>query len=315
MTRIYRFGFLLFLGFLWGCIDEPADLQPVDIKEEFRYFSMAQGLADYEIFSLFEDSKGNIWIGHYLGVSRYNGTSFQNFSYPNIIDGPIEAIGEDMDGDIWVGNGNGYSLRINNQWYTEEGFPVTSFYLDKTNGFWIGTIGLGALRLKNGELDQFTDDCPSCNWVTGFQEDASGNMWYSTYGAAYRFSGSTRQKFYNSEGLLLNYVQRIGQDHWGNMMFGGFYDEAIFLYRQGAFKPLILPTDASDISGIAHDGVRTYVSSFDAGLLYYDGTVMGEILTPKEDFNVNCVLVDSKGFVWIGTAEEGVIRYKPSYLP
>ena len=52
------------------------------VKENFHYtrFSIADGLPSSEIYEVFQDSKGYLWIGTDKGVSRYNGRYFENFT-------------------------------------------------------------------------------------------------------------------------------------------------------------------------------------------------------------------------------------------
>lgn len=71
--------------------------------------------------SLYADSKGNLWIGsNSIGVIRYNGTHFENFSLKHRLVSPnsthkgdpsptgtlehVFAIGEDVNGNLWFGD-------------------------------------------------------------------------------------------------------------------------------------------------------------------------------------------------------------------
>ena len=44
--------------------------------KEFTTFTKEEGLSGDKIYSLFEDSKHNIWIGTVNGVTHYNGITF-----------------------------------------------------------------------------------------------------------------------------------------------------------------------------------------------------------------------------------------------
>ena len=61
-------------GLLWiGTIGE--GLSKFNGKE-FTTFTKEEGLSGDKIYSLFEDSKHNIWIGTSQGITHYNGISF-----------------------------------------------------------------------------------------------------------------------------------------------------------------------------------------------------------------------------------------------
>lgn len=312
MKSIFSFVniFISFL-FLSSCIDEPEHFSTLNAEDKFTYYSTEQGLADYEISSLFEDSKGNLWIGHYLGVSRYDGNQFQNYYSPTIIPGSISAIGEDANGDIWIGNTNGYSILSNSEWFTSQDIGIASFYLEKNKSFWVGTEEFGALRIKDGQLRQFSDNCSLCNYVTDFAEDQSGNVWFSTFGGAYKVTATAKSRFDSGNGIATDYLWAVSPDHWGNMIFGGFGTNAITRLINNTFQTLDIPVGESNVSGFAPDSRGVYISTFGAGLLYYDGTVMTEIQTPQLDYDLSCVLVDTRGDVWLGTSYNGLIKYQP----
>ncbi len=76
-------------------------------------FKNKTSLSDSHIQSLFEDSKGRIWIGTYSnGLNRYNaiGNDFKRYSTENgLPDNAIYAIIEDNSGYIWLTTNNGVS--------------------------------------------------------------------------------------------------------------------------------------------------------------------------------------------------------------
>lgn len=90
MLRIALFIFLLFSRF-------SIDAQP-DLMQEVK------GLPTKQIFDLMTDSRGFIWIGHELGLSRFDGTTFTHFSCPQQNSLALGNILEDNEGRIWCRN-------------------------------------------------------------------------------------------------------------------------------------------------------------------------------------------------------------------
>lgn len=63
------------------------------------------------IRAIFQDSKGNYWIGsHKEGISRFDGKLFEYFTTNDgLSDNQIRSIKEDENGNIWIATGNGVS--------------------------------------------------------------------------------------------------------------------------------------------------------------------------------------------------------------
>ena len=49
----------------------------------YRYFSTRDGLAQMQLMCAFQDSDGFVWFGTKGGVSKWDGTSFKNYTTEN----------------------------------------------------------------------------------------------------------------------------------------------------------------------------------------------------------------------------------------
>ncbi|HRG90057.1 MAG TPA: two-component regulator propeller domain-containing protein [Chitinophagales bacterium] len=68
----------------------------------FRHYSTNEGLPSSETYSVFQDSKGYIWIATDMGVSRFDGYNFKNYSTADgLADNTIFKFYEDYKGRIW----------------------------------------------------------------------------------------------------------------------------------------------------------------------------------------------------------------------
>lgn len=87
--------------------------QPRTGFKAFTHFPEIKGLSKNEIYTLYEDSKGNIWIGaNGVGAYRYDGKDFTLFSETDRKDlitnwGGIQSIFEDRKGNLWFGLSGG----------------------------------------------------------------------------------------------------------------------------------------------------------------------------------------------------------------
>ena len=80
-------------------------------------FTTDDGLPHQTVFKVFQASSGYIWFATGLGVSRYDGTSFENFvKLDNLSSNVIIDIFEDSNNRIWfVGDDNTLSYLSNNK--------------------------------------------------------------------------------------------------------------------------------------------------------------------------------------------------------
>lgn len=85
-----------------------------------------------EAYDLLRDSKGYLWIGHDMGVSRYDGSAFINFHNPQQSSLSVSNLVEDKQGRIWCHNFSGQIFYIENlqmhllqeyKYEEEQGFP------------------------------------------------------------------------------------------------------------------------------------------------------------------------------------------------
>ncbi len=83
-----------------------------------RHYTITDGIAGMNTYMCFQDSKGYIWIATSEGVSRFDGTTFANFTRKEgLPDNDILRIYEDPFQRIWFLSFNGhlsfYSLKDN----------------------------------------------------------------------------------------------------------------------------------------------------------------------------------------------------------
>jgi ligand-binding sensor domain-containing protein len=186
----------------------------------------------YEVYSVYEDSKGNIWFGtNPLGAFRYDGKSFDWISEEDVTElhdrgaNGVRSIIEDRDGYFWFNSAYRYDVygKSNTQkssFYKREksignldGSPDSDFWeymsiaKDNNGELWIATYGNGVWRYDGTRTtyypvhaDTFAKASASGGsediTVFSIYKDNNGVLWLGTHeNGAYKFNGNTFERF------------------------------------------------------------------------------------------------------------------------
>jgi signal transduction histidine kinase/ligand-binding sensor domain-containing protein len=162
---------------------------------------------------LYRDHHGALWIGCEFGLFRWDKGALKTFTIGDgFTPAYVLSITEDKTGDIWVGTALGELRRLHAGKFesfrpedsrTDEsalkaaaaadpfgarsrgalsgGERFWSLYFDNDDTLWIGTLGGGLLRFKDGRFTRFTvrQDLPS-EHVSQILEDDRSQLWLGT---------------------------------------------------------------------------------------------------------------------------------------
>jgi len=109
---------ILFVLFLKGSLTAQ---QPFHINYQAK-----EGLFSNYIYFVYQDSKGYIWVGSDIGVSRFDGNSFTNFNTAHgMSDNEVFSMLEDRKGRLWFATLNGKPCFYQNDViYSEKNLPL-----------------------------------------------------------------------------------------------------------------------------------------------------------------------------------------------
>ena len=130
-----------------------------------RLYTTADGLYVNGVFQLFEDSRGDLWLG-LLGndlkntVQRWERATDRVHSYTTDDGFPAEncptAFGEDFQGNVWMGFYGGGLGRFRDgkfeMFTAEDGVPsgfIRDIHTDRAGRIWVATVAGGVIRIDN----------------------------------------------------------------------------------------------------------------------------------------------------------------------
>lgn len=247
--------------------------------EEAALVPIATGqLLSARISTLLEDRHGRIWVGSCGGVDVFD---------PASPEAPLLRFPTVSEGDPRAMPGNSPTC-------------IRNFYEDSLGEVWVGTQGMGALRLR-ADATETAGQTLQGEWVSGPLADietpiglqvrnilgtADGTIWFSSNDrglSAYRPSSQTYR----------GYPSRAGD-----------------LGSPGSNNINILFVDRQD---------RLWIGTFDAGLDLYDADqerflhFRNDPLDPYSlsGDNIASIYEDTTGNLWVGTFGEGANVYSP----
>jgi len=268
---------------------------------------------------------GDILIASYIGVYRYDGTSFTNMT--STIEWPtFWDVLEDRKGNLWLASqDSGVYFQPAGQtgfklFKAKDGTGISSalhIYEDR-----VGNIWFGASRYDGKSFRTFTteDGFPSNN-IRLLLEDKTGKLWFGGHGENMfvydaRLNGEVGQGktftvLKNKDGKTFNSVWSIIEDKKGNIWFG---EDGLWRYDGRT----LIKVSQRGAYAIIEDKKGNIWTSSGKSILRYDEQSLSTINPTVKEIEVsggNTVLFGlleaNDGSIWIGSRgpSGGVYRY------
>lgn len=271
------------------------------------------GLSSNRVISLFEDSKGLLWVGtqeNGINVFSHNGgviATRQSLTsqIANLSAARINDIFEDHFHNIWIATGNGliyYNRQYNKFSLLQTSQPdikskrYISVIEDSNKQLLVGLQDGGLYKVSLGHDANYNTENFLLQPVTGDDDyyltqrsvqtlyiDKDKNIWVGTYGDGIYMVSSIKEKF-----------SKITKKRFG---FGG--ESPVRFYGMCSDQDgfLWLGTDGEGIFKTSHNGnqVKQYKADGKPGSI--------------TDNAILCIYSDKNGNVWIGTYAKGLFLY------
>ncbi|MCB9754173.1 MAG: protein kinase [Myxococcales bacterium] len=300
-----------------------------------RRFTAADGLPSDEITALHLDADGSIWIGTAsAGLARVEitdelevrSTQTRYTTQRGLPSDAVGAITRDLAGDLWVGTDGGLGRLREGDWKTYKtdsglsGDDVTTLQVDRNGNLWIGTAEGGLSRIANGRVNRFTpaDGLASAS-VQALAEDHYGNIWIGTLGGGLeQLADAPYILFSAREGLPVDSVSAVLGDDEG-VIWLGTLGGGLVRYAGGS-----LTTFNAAGSKLPSDTVQALHLQPSRGLWVGTERGLARVVQDKVEpalaelgealpRSITAITSDLRGNLWLGTAEDGLVRYNDSY--
>ena len=122
---------------------------------DVSFWTTQDGLVDNRTQDLLEDREGALWVATLGGISRFDGSQFQNFTLTNgLPNSQVRCIYEDQMGHLWFGTDGGvvvYDGQVFQVVHTDPVAPITRIIEDREGWLWFATQS-GAVRYQPSHI-------------------------------------------------------------------------------------------------------------------------------------------------------------------
>lgn len=291
----------------------------------FHNYSVKDGVAQSQVFSLLQDNRGYLWMGtRGGGLTRFDGTEFKTFSLKDgLPNNYVSSIKEDATHNLWIGTNNGLS-EYNGINFTNHSppnanqFSVQDLAFDAKGRKWLATsTGIFLFDKTFTNVTELLNDKNAV--INTVHVDKKGNVWYGNAEGLFRITEKggtfTKVKYDKSQGFMNNSITCISEDAKGNLWIGTYGDGAYVYDGKRFFRiDLNLELYRQTVLDIYFDNRdNVWLATLYNGVGQYN-TVSKTFswLTEQEGLSnnhVRSIIQDQSGNYWFGTSGGGVCNY------
>lgn len=272
-----------------------------------------------ECFNQAHDQNGNIWLALFGGgIVKFDGSSFTYFREADgLPENKIIDIIIDHHGDIWAGTYESGVVHISNGQIEilnkENGLStnrVLSLMEDANGNIWTGTSGGGISIVQQSLFDDLTEEDGLLNYrVNAIFEEGKDNVWFSTLNGLSNMSGQIITNYSFQFGDVSDRVLSMDVDQSKRLWFTS--DAGTYILENGQVSKLMseryedyggydVTVDSKDNVWIGYwEGLRKISKN---SVVYFTG------FGASESIEVNAIIEDRKGVLWIGSNGDGLYK-------
>jgi PAS domain S-box-containing protein len=285
------------------------------------------------IWRMSEDSRSNLWIAtHDRGFCRIDPRGvLERWSATNGWSDHTRFVLEDRENNLWVGTSGEGLMRLKSRRFLTFGLEsglkellVRSVW-PSSNGVWAGTYGGGVFEVSDSGVAQV----PLANWGirNGYAQsvllDRKGRAWIGTFGnALWRIEGQAATQIPRDKTGGQNILALFEDSRGGIWISGG---DSISVFDDHDFR-VFGPEQGLPFGGVisfAEDRQGAIWVSNESGVFrqvqdrfveVQVGASTGSGREPRSIPAINCLKTDPDGAIWMGSREQGLLRWQNGQL-
>lgn len=283
-------------------------------------FNRANSGIGGQINKIIFDSLNNTWIGTALGISKYNGYSWDHYYYTQGKE--IRDILIDNENRIWFA-GDMIVCYDNGNWFSSEDlFPfgkinqsIVNNILLHSDTIFFSTRNLGIIKLYDSSYFEINNSNTGIqeNYIKTVSVDRDNNYWIGTYGSGISKLTAIRDTLIWESHIPNTIVYSISFDSSGRVWAGTMY-EGLFRYDGVKWDTFttqnsILPSNIIVTVKVDKNNVKWIGTN--RGLVKIEGEqwmVYNTQNSPLPGNTIGSIVVDGENNKWFGT-ENGVVKY------
>jgi signal transduction histidine kinase/ligand-binding sensor domain-containing protein len=315
-------------------------------QEGYNFYRMDvnDGLSHNNVYSLYQDSFGYIWIGTGRGLHRYDGGVFKNYYHElgnkfTIPSGYVRAITEDSFGNLWIGTEGGGISKFNNGTFktftkSDSNGPnhnnIEKIVQLPDSSIAIATWGGGINFYKNNKfsfLDTTNSNLSNNNVVDLLYDHESEILWIATWdgGICQLKNGEIVCSINDPSAFNSTRARSLAKTNDGSIWIGT-WGSGLFQFKDGKYVKHQLRSNSQNEPGdnfiltLSAENNKLWVGTFGGGVALFENksfTYFKHDLDDKNSISSNFIessLVDKDGNLWIGTFGSGLTKFEKSYF-
>ena len=169
-------GISLFLLYSMAHLFLPGFCTGQYLQQKFGRLTIEDGLSNFRVYDVLQDTRGFLWIATLDGLNRYDGYEFKIYRHDghdstSLSDNTATALCEDRTGNLWIGSRDGALDRFerkserflpyrfsSSRAGSTNSSPINSLFIDRSGDLWICTQGEGVSRLRSSLLNSSNGD-------------------------------------------------------------------------------------------------------------------------------------------------------------
>ncbi len=291
-----------------------------------NYTSSNSPLPGIRIQDIFIDTDGSYWLTTlHDGVAHFTGTDWTVYTTGNssIPGTPLSQVFRDIDRSLWIVTQGGIAILTGNIWSTlttaNSDLPsneLTAFARERSGYKWFSSYN--GILYRNGSewvvFNKANSNLPSDKWVDVIV-DSNDHVWCGGLDGVCEYDRTSWKTYTTSNsGIYSGAATALFVDSKKNIWFG--HNGGVSKYdgsNWGLYNSSILDTEVNDFCEDNEGNIWIVTTK---GVAWYDGTQMidttDERRAPLKGEYFHAVETDSKGNMWFGTDDNGVISFGPT---